>query len=48
MKRALIEPGHPTLSVARQCKLVGLARSSYYYAPAGESEENLHLRRTSI
>lgn len=45
MKRALIEPGHPMLSVARQCELVGLGRSSYYYAPAGESEENLRLMR---
>jgi len=45
MKRALIEPGHPTLSIARQCELAGLSRSSYYYAPAGESAENLYLIR---
>jgi hypothetical protein len=32
-KRALIEPDHPTLSVARQCALLGLARSSWYYQP---------------
>jgi len=32
-KRVLIEPGHPTLSVARQCALVGLPRSSWYYHP---------------
>jgi putative transposase len=31
--------------VSRQCELVGLARSSYYYAPAGERPENLHLMR---
>ena len=36
---------HPTLSVLRQCKLAGLARSSYYYAPIFESEQNLLLRR---
>lgn len=44
-KRALIEPEHPDLSVARQCELLGLARSSYYYQPVPESEENLLLMR---
>lgn len=29
----------------RQCELVGLPRSSYYYTPVGESEENLALMR---
>jgi putative transposase len=33
------------LSIAQQCELLGLARSSYYYEPAPESEENLHLMR---
>lgn len=31
--------------MARQCELVGLARSSYYYHPMPESEENLLLMR---
>jgi putative transposase len=31
--RALIEPDHPQLSIARQCTLVGLPRSSWYYQP---------------
>jgi putative transposase len=44
-KRALIEPDHPQLSIAQQCELLGLARSSYYYEPMLESEENLHLMR---
>ena len=44
-KRALIEPEHLTISLARQCELVGLARSSYYYQPVPESEENLLLMR---
>jgi putative transposase len=35
--RALIEPAHPQLSIARQCALVGLPRSSWYYAPVGPS-----------
>ena len=31
--------------MARQCALRGLPRSSYYYTPAGESQENLELLR---
>jgi putative transposase len=41
----LIEPDHPHLSIARQCDLVGLARSSYYYSSEGETAEHLHLMR---
>jgi len=41
----LIEPDHPQLSIAQQCHLLGLARSSYYYEPVPVSEENLHLMR---
>lgn len=44
-KRTLVEPNHPTLSVTRQCQLVDLSRSAYYYEPAQESEENLMLMR---
>jgi putative transposase len=44
-KRLLIEPVHESISIARQCELVGLARSSYYYQGAGESAENLQLMR---
>ena len=33
------------MSLVRQCELLGLARSSYYYTPAGESAENLELLR---
>jgi putative transposase len=42
-KRRLIEPDHPDLSVRRQCELLGVNRSSYYYAPASESPFNLAL-----
>ncbi len=41
----LIEPNHSTLSVESQCAALGLARSSYYYAPIEESEQNLILMR---
>jgi putative transposase len=33
------------LTVCRQCELLGLPRSSYYYEPATESAENLRLMR---
>jgi putative transposase len=45
MKRGWIEEGHPSISVSRQCELIGLARSSLYYQPCGESEDNLRLMR---
>jgi len=44
-KRGFIEPDHPQLSVARQCALLGLSRSSFYYRSQGESAENLYLMR---
>ena len=45
VKRRCIDPQHQHLSVSRQCELVGLARSSWYYESAGESPENLALMR---
>jgi putative transposase len=42
-QRALIDPCHPALSVRRQCALLGLSRSTLYYQPAAETEENLRL-----
>jgi len=46
VKRRWIDPEHGALSVARQCALAGLARSSYYFTPtATESAENLALMR---
>lgn len=41
----MIEFEHPKITVKRQCELVGIARSSAYYAPVGESTENLALMR---
>lgn len=38
-----MEPTHETLSVQRQCELLGLARASYYYEPVVVSAENLRL-----
>ena len=42
-KRQLIEPNHQHLSIRRQCELLGLNRSSYYYQAASESALNLKL-----
>lgn len=39
----MIEPDHPSLSGGRQCALLSIARCSFYYAPKGESDENLML-----
>lgn len=39
----LIEPAHAHLSVARQCELVGLPRSSWYYQPRGPSATTQEL-----
>lgn len=44
-KRQWIDPDHPRLSVRRQCELLGLSRSSYYYEVQVESEANLALMR---
>ena len=44
-KRALVEIEVEGLSVTRQCELLGLARSSLYHKPCGESPENLKLMR---
>lgn len=32
---------HPTLSIQRQCELLGIPRSTYYYEPRGETPANL-------
>ncbi len=45
MKRHLVDREHSTLSLRRQCELLGLNRSTLYYQPAVESEYNLHLMR---
>lgn len=44
-KRSWIEREHPQISIRRQCALLGLNRSSWYFEPAGETAENLRLMR---
>ncbi len=41
----MIEHNHPTLSLRRQCALLGLNRATLYYTPATESTFNLQLMR---
>jgi putative transposase len=42
-KKALVEPEHLSISISRQCELLGLARSSFYYEIQPETEQNLRL-----
>lgn len=41
----LIEPNNRNINISRQCELLGLSRSSYYYEPVCESPENLLYMR---
>jgi putative transposase len=44
-RKAMIAPDLPGLSLSHQCRLLSISRSSFYYAPKGESPENLALMR---
>jgi putative transposase len=44
-RKCMIEPCTPFLSISTQCQLLTLTRSSLYYIPSGESEENLAIMR---
>jgi putative transposase len=41
----MVGMNHPRLSIVRKCEMAGISRSSYYYQPRGENEENLELMR---
>ncbi len=43
--RSLLEPGHPSISLRRQCRLLGTSRSTYYYQPSAISQGNSTLSR---
>ncbi|WP_414835853.1 IS3 family transposase [Celeribacter halophilus] len=45
VRRDMIEPDHPQLSVVQQCKLLSISRSSFYYTAKGETAQNLDLMR---
>ncbi len=44
-RKAMIQRDRPELSLSRQCEILSISRSSFYYAPKGESAENLALMR---
>src|SRR4051812_50069313 len=44
-RRALIDRGAPSLSVRRQCVLLGVARSGVYRAPRSANDNDLALMR---
>ena len=41
----MVDSGHKRLSIARQCLLLGVGRSTYYYVSSGESALTLELMR---
>jgi putative transposase len=41
----VVDRQHRSLSIKRQCTLLGISRSSLYYRPKGISEENLNLMK---
>ena len=41
----MVEPGHCELSIVRQCVLLNISRSSFYYEALGENPFNLLLMR---
>ena len=45
VRRGMIEPGNPDLSIGKQCRLLSISRSSFYYTPKGETALNLMLTR---
>ena len=45
VRKAMIEPDHPKLSLSRQCRLVAISRSSLYYRPRPANAETLALMR---
>jgi putative transposase len=44
-KKQLVERDNEAIAVARQCELIGLSRSSYYYSSTRDDEYNLELMR---
>ena len=44
-RKAMILRDHPDLSLSRQCQLLSISRSLFYYVPKGESSANLALMR---
>jgi putative transposase len=41
----MVEPGNSDLSIGKQCRLLSISQSSFYYTPKGEMAINLALMR---
>ena len=41
----MVEPANTDLSIGKQCRLLSISRSSFYYRPKGETAMNLMLMR---
>ena len=44
-RKRMIRRDHPGLSLSRQCDVLSISRSSFYYTPKGESPSSLALMR---
>ena len=44
-RETMVDPDQAALSITRQCRLLSIARSSFYYEGTGESPLNLRLMR---
>lgn len=44
-RKDMIEPDSSVLSISTQCEILSVSKSSFYYVPVGESEENLAIMR---
>lgn len=42
-RRELVEKDNGKISIVRQCKLLGMNRSTLYYTPYEENKENLEI-----
>jgi putative transposase len=41
----MVDSDHNTLKISTQIELLSIPRSSFYYVPVGESEQNLEIMR---
>ena len=44
-RKDMIEPDSSVLSISTQCEMLSVSKSSFYYVPVGESDENLAIMR---
>jgi putative transposase len=44
-RKSMVDSDHNTLKISSQIELLSIPRSSFYYVPVGESEQNLEIMR---